>query len=389
MKKKVVVLGATGSIGKNTVRVLETLHEEFETVGLAARRDASGLADAAAKLHCRDLVVADPAALDDLKRLAPPGCRCRAGMEAITELAAAGDCDTVVCAIVGTGGLLPVLHALRAGKRVALASKEVMVMAGELVTAELDAGHGEIIPVDSEHSALFQCLNGRAQAEVRRLILTASGGAFRDYTPEQLRKASCREALKHPVWSMGAKITIDSATLMNKALEIIEARFLFRMGPEKIDVVIHPESLVHSMIELVDGALIAQLSVPDMRFAIQYALTWPRRCDGNLPRLDWDAMRRLDFRAPDRKLFPSLDFAYAALRAGGTMPAVLNAANEVAVEAFQQERITVPELWRTVETVMARHHAVPQNDLPTVLEADAWARAAAREFLQLAPAREQ
>ena len=383
MKKKVVVLGATGSIGKNTVRVLETLRDRFETVGLAARRDAAGLADAAARLHCRDLVVADPAALAELERLAPSGCRCRAGMDALTALAAESSCDTVVCAIVGTGGLLPVLSALRAGKRIALASKEVMVMAGELVTAELDAEHGEIIPVDSEHSALFQCLNGRAASEVRRLILTASGGAFRDFTREQLQTARCREALNHPVWSMGDKVTIDSATLMNKALEIIEARFLFRMGPEKIDVVIHPESLVHSMVELVDGALIAQMSVPDMRFAIQYALTWPLRCDGVLPRLDWGGGAKLNFRAPDRTLFPSLDFAYEALRAGGTMPAVLNAANEVAVEAFQLDRITVPELWRTVDTVMTRHNAVPQNDLQTVLEADAWARAAARGFLHL------
>ena len=258
-------------------------------------------------------------------------------------------------------------------------------MAGELVNREIDAGHGRIIPVDSEHSAVFQCLNGRAPEEVAKIILTASGGAFRDYDDAMLRKATCREALAHPVWSMGPKVTIDSATLMNKALEIMEASMLFRVDADRIAVVIHPQSLVHSMVEMTDGAVFAQLAAPDMRLPIQYALTWPARCDGKLPRLDWETARQLDFRPPDRKRFPSLDFADAALRAGGTMPAVLNAANEAAVAAFRQDAITLPELWHTIDRVMNRHRTLPQDSLETVLEADRWARRAAAEAMKFQP----
>ena len=298
------------------------------------------------------------------------------------ELASRDDVDIVVCAIVGTGGLLPVLAALRANKRVALASKEVMVMAGDLVNAELDAGHGEIIPVDSEHSAIFQCLDGCPAESINKLIITASGGAFRNWRSEELAKATWQDALKHPVWSMGAKITIDSATLMNKALEIVEAGYLFRISAEKIDVVIHPQSIIHSMVEFADGSIMAQLSKPDMRFAIQYAMSYPERWDGALEKLDLCKLGKLEFSAPDRAKYPSLDMAYAALRAGGTLPAVMNAANEVAVDAFCKELITLPQIWACVAEVMQKHNVQALECLETAIQADCEARIRAEEFIR-------
>ena len=382
MKKRVVVLGSSGSIGKNTVRVLEQFPDRFETVGLAVNNSVEILAGQAAGLNCRNLAVADAGALEKLRSMAPAGCRCSCGSEALVEMVTSSNVDIVVCAIVGTGGLLPVLAALKAGKRVALASKEVMVMAGELVNELLDAGHGEIIPVDSEHSAIFQCLSGCAAESVNKLIITASGGAFRDWKAEDLARATWRDALKHPVWSMGAKITIDSATLMNKALEIVEAGRLFRMDADKIDVVIHPQSLVHSMVEFVDGSIMAQLSVPDMRFAIQYAMTYPERCSGKLPQLDFRTLGSLEFAGPDWKKYPSLAMAYAALRAGGTLPAVMNAANEVAVDAFCREKITLPQIWNCVETVMQKHKVQQLDHLETAINADREARIAAEEYIR-------
>ena len=381
MKKKVVVLGSTGSIGKNTVKVLESLSGSFEVAGLAVKNSVELLAEQAELLNCRNLVTADRAGLEKLRTLVADDCRCRCGAEALIELVTAPEVDIVVCAIVGTGGLMPVLAALKAGKRVALASKEVMVMAGDLVNAELDKGHGSLVPVDSEHSAIFQCLNGRSMQEVDKLIITASGGAFRDWPAEKLEKATWRDALKHPVWSMGSKITIDSATLMNKALEIVEASALFRVNSDKIDVLMHKQSLVHSMIRLVDGSLIAQISQPDMRFAIQYALTYPRRAATQLPQLDWLKTPQLDFAPADRRKYPSIDFAYNALRSGGTMPAVMNAANEVAVDAFCKEYITLPKIWQCVEYVMNRHVVMPLDRLDNALAADQEARIIAGEFI--------
>ena len=382
MKKRVVVLGSSGSIGKNTVRVLAELHDRFETVGLAVKSSVEVLAEQAAQLGCKNLAVADETALSKLKSIAPAGCQCSCGSDSLVEMASRSDVDIVVCAIVGTGGLLPVLAALKANKRVALASKEVMVMAGELVNAELDSGHGEIIPVDSEHSAIFQCLDGCPADSINRLIITASGGAFRDWKSEDLVRATWRDALKHPVWSMGSKITIDSATLMNKALEIVEAGRLFRMEPDKIDVAIHPQSLIHSMVEFVDGSIMAQMSKPDMRFAIQYAMTYPQRVDGALERLDFKTLGKLEFAEPDRKKYPSLDMAYAALRAGGTLPAVMNAANEVAVDAFCKEIITLPQIWNCVEQVMQKHKVQVLDCLDTAVQADYEARIMAKEFIE-------
>lgn len=382
MKKKIVVLGSSGSIGKNTVKVLSQLSDRFEVVGLAVKESVETLAEQAMLLGCRDLVVENESALAKLRTLVPSDRRCNCGVQALIDLVTRPEVDTVVCAIVGTGGLLPVLAALEANKRIALASKEVMVMAGDLVNARLDAGCGSIVPVDSEHSAIFQCLNNRKAEEVKKLLITASGGAFRDWEKEKLVSATWQDALKHPVWSMGSKVTIDSATLMNKALEIVEAGKLFRMDADKIDVLIHPQSLVHSMIELVDGAVIAQISQPDMRFAIQYAMTYPDRCDGALPQLDWESAGRLDFLLPDFDKYPSLDLAYTALRTGGTLPAVMNAANEIAVQAFCKEALTLPQIWECVTHCMEKHNTQTLSCLEVAVEADHTARLDAEEFVR-------
>ncbi len=374
-KTRVVLLGSTGSIGENVFRVLSRFPDRFELVGAAAGRRVDRLAEQVAALGGRYAVTGCDDRRGELARLAAPGVCVDSGVDAMTRLATLPEVDVVLCAIVGSAGLLPVLGAIRNGKRIALASKEVMVMAGELVNREL-AAHpaARILPVDSEHSAIFQCLEGRAPESVAELLLTASGGPFRDAAPEVIANATCEQALAHPVWNMGPKISIDSATLMNKALEMIEARYLFRMAPEKIKVVLHPQSIVHSMIRLTDGAVLAQLSPPDMRYAIQYALTWPERWDGDLPPLDFAAGLQLTFGPPDTARFPSLDFAMEAMRRGGTLPAVLNAANEVAVERFRQGEIRLPGIWRIVEAAMAHAAVQPQSDLETIVEADREAR---------------
>lgn len=372
----VVILGATGSIGKSAARVLEALPEHFRVVGLVARNNIEELARQAALFRPRLTVTTAPERLDGLKSALPADLAAAAGNTPVIDLVTAPETDTVLCAIVGTGGLEPVIAALRAGKRVALASKEVMVMAGELIRRELAASPGgEIIPVDSEHSAIFQCLAGRPAREVKKLWLTASGGPFREWPAERIAAATLRDALAHPTWNMGPKVTIDSASLMNKALELIEARHLFDVPPERLKVVIHPQSLVHSMIELCDGSFIAQMSKPDMRFAIQYSLTWPERAaEGGLPELDFTRLVSLDFREPDRSRFPSLDFAYHAMHTGGTMTAVMNAANEVAVDKFRRGEIGFSAIWTIIEKTMSAHHAEPQSSLAAIRDADRRAR---------------
>ncbi len=369
-----VVLGATGSIGENAFRVLEKFPERFDVVGLVARNNIARLAQQARVLHCRQVVTTDPAKRESLQNLLPHGYYAFGGESAVIDLVCSSEVDVVLCAIVGTGGVQPVLAALQAGKTVALASKEVLVMAGELVMNLIYSGHGRIIPVDSEHSAIFQCLSGRSPGELEHIMLTASGGAFRDAGIEEMRRATPERALAHPTWSMGPKVTIDSASLMNKALEIVEAGYLFGVGPEKIRVVIHPQSIVHSMIELKDGSILAQLAQTDMRFAIQYALSYPERLNGELPRLQLKDLCRLEFREPDRRRFPSIGFAEEALRRGGTMPAVMNAANEVAVAAFCQGRLRFTDIWTVIERTMRAHRVEAQRDLATVLAADRWAR---------------
>ncbi len=376
-KKKIVILGSTGSVGINAVKVAKHLDSELEVVGLVARNNVELLAQQAAELNCRFVVTSKKAAEAKLRSLAPDSCTVMAGEEAMSELVVRAEVDTVVCAIVGTGGLAPVLNAIKAGKDIALASKEVLVMAGEIVMAEVAKSGSNMLPVDSEHSAIFQCLEGRHHDDVSKLILTASGGPFRKSTSEEIAAATMSSALAHPTWDMGPKVTIDSASMMNKALEIIEAKWLFNVSPDKIEAVIHPQSIVHSMVEFVDGTIIAQMSTPDMRFPIQYALTYPRKLPGGLKPLDFAKFSRMTFELPDRKKFPSLDFAYTALREGGTLPAVMNAANEVAVDLFSKEKIGFTDIWKIIEHTMSAHQVIKNPSLDDILEADRLARISA------------
>jgi 1-deoxy-D-xylulose-5-phosphate reductoisomerase len=380
--KGVAILGSTGSIGCNTLRVIESLgSKRFRVVALGAGRKTEVLADQIARYLPELVSVETEAAAHDLRaelfkrNVDLP--RLVVGEPGLVEVATHSEADCVVSATVGAVGFVPTLRALEAGKRVALANKETLVMAGELMTRAASAAGAELLPVDSEHNALHQCLRGEKRAEVRRIILTASGGPFRTKTKAEMQHASVSEALRHPTWNMGAKITIDSATLMNKGLEVIEAHWLFGFEPDQIGIVVHPESIVHSMIELVDGSVIAQMGVADMRHAIQYALTYPERHSCELPALDLTALSTLHFEAPDFDRFPCIALAYRALREGGTSPTVMNAANEEAVQGFIEQRICLTDVPRVIEAVMNKHPTQPAMELGTVLEADRSARLSA------------
>ncbi len=373
--KRLVILGSTGSVGENALKVVETMAPEVRVAGLAARRNVGRLVEQARAFSVPRVALSDPeAAREAQRRLAGTPTRVLAGPEGLVRLVEEADPEIVLTAVVGVGGLLPSIAALRAGRRLAVASKEILVAAGALVMGAAREGRAEILPVDSEHCAIFQCLLGQPREAVRRILLTASGGPFRGATAERLRSVTVREALAHPSWKMGPRITVDSATLMNKGLEILEARWLFDLPLEKVDVVIHPQSIVHSMVEFVDGTVLAQMGLPDMRSPIQYALTYPQRLPGRLKSASFPELGALTFEEPDPEVFPSLMLAREAGRAGGTMPAVLNAADEVAVERFLQGEISFPGIWETVESVMERHEPVKDPDLEAVLEADRWAR---------------
>ena len=380
--KGIAILGSTGSIGCNTLRVVEAIGgEQFRIVALGAGNNVEVLSDQVAR-HLPELVsVATEAAAQELRaRLFERDVdlpRILLGETGLVEVATHAEADCVVSATVGAIGFVPTLRALEAGKRVALANKETLVMAGELMTRAAQASGAELLPVDSEHNALHQCLKGEDHDEVRRIILTASGGPFRTTSREEMETASVSDALRHPTWNMGAKITIDSATLMNKGLEVIEAHWLFGFSPDQIGILVHPESVVHSMIELVDGSVIAQMGVTDMRHAIQYALTFPERHSCELPPLDLTALATLNFEEPDHQRFPCIDLAYRALRAGGTLPTALNAANEEAVKAFIEERICLTDIPKVIELVMNQHTIEAALDLETVLGADRSARISA------------
>ncbi len=380
VKRNIVILGSTGSIGENACWLADRLRDDLQVVGLAAGGRWERLAEQARLFGCRQVAIADAAAAPLLAAAVPANCRVTSGTDSLVEMVTAPDVDVVLCAITGTGGLIPVLEAIRAGKDIALASKEVLVMAGELVMAEVERCGVRMLPVDSEHSALFQCLEGRQSHEVARLILTASGGPFRQRTAAEMQAVTYAEALAHPTWDMGPKITVDSATMMNKALELIEACRLFNVPPGAVEVVIHPQSVVHSMVEFADGSIIAQLGSPDMRLPIQYALLYPEHRDTGLPRCDLTMLSRLDFDRPDEKRFPALRLAREALAAGGTLPAVLNAANEVAVELFRHGNLAFPGIWQLVEGVMRKHTVMLEQDLAVILEADAWARRTASQM---------
>ncbi len=383
MKRKLTILGATGSVGKSTLDLIERSPERFEIVALTAATNAAELAKAARRTGASLAVVADESSFSELKEaLAGSGCRAAAGREALIE-AAAGEADLVMAAIVGCAGLEPVMAAVEAGRTVALANKEALVTAGALMTEAAARAGATILPVDSEHNAIFQCLAGNRLEDVARLILTASGGPFRTMSTEGMERASPEQAVAHPNWSMGAKISVDSATMMNKGLELIEAHHLFGLPAERIDILVHPQSVIHSLVEFVDGSVIAQLGSPDMRIPIAHALAWPERMPTPAERLDLARIGKLDFEAPDSARFPALRLARSALAAGGSAPIVLNAANEVAVAAFLEKRIGFAEIAGTVERALEAIDAPSPHSIADVIDIDSQVRVKTREIMPL------
>ena len=400
-RKRVVVLGATGSIGESALKVAHDIPERMEIVGLAANRNAQKLAEQANRVRPKAVCLVDESKLGELRAALEYEPRIFSGEAGLVEIACLAEAEMVLVAVVGTGGLQPALAAIEAGKDLAVASKEILVMAGEIVMREAESKGVKVLPVDSEHNAIFQCLDGRVQgsefrvqdaegaapgfpeprtlkpetfSNVRRLILTASGGPFRQTPAAEFESITVERALKHPTWNMGPKISIDSATLFNKGLEMIEAHWLFGVEMKRVEVIIHAQSIVHSMVEFSDGSVLAQLSHSDMCFPIQYAVTWPERVPNSLPPLDFGKLRQLEFATPRYEDFPALNLARRAGDEGGTLPAVLNAANEVAVSAFLDRKISFPRIWQTVAAVMDRHANVAHPDLGAILRADQWAR---------------
>ncbi|MDB4143818.1 1-deoxy-D-xylulose-5-phosphate reductoisomerase [Akkermansiaceae bacterium] len=381
MRKRVVILGSTGSIGTSALTVARQIPDRMEIVGLAAGTRVKELEEQAKEFGVSQLCIADEARAGEL---AAAGRKVYSGEQGLTDLIEATRPDLVLVAIVGVGGLRPTLAAIELGCDIAVASKEILVMAGEVVMNAARAKGVATLPVDSEHNAIFQCLEGHCGGpeEVSRLIITASGGPFRTLPKEQLVDVRLEDALKHPTWEMGQKITIDSATLFNKGLEMIEARWLFDIPMERIDVVVHPQSIVHSMVEFIDGSILAQMSTTDMCFPIQYAVAWPERLANKLTPLDFPALARLDFEAPRVDDFPAINLARRAGEKGGTLPGVLNAANEVANEAFRSRQLSFPGIWEVVEETMTRVPHVDSQALEVVVEADLEARRIAVEILR-------
>ncbi|MFQ5456849.1 MAG: 1-deoxy-D-xylulose-5-phosphate reductoisomerase [Myxococcota bacterium] len=384
--RRLAILGSTGSVGVNALRIAESFPERFKVVALAAGRNDALLAEQVRRIAPEAVSVLDDevaAALE--KRLGPTRVKIMAGVEGATRVATWGDPDLLLSAFVGASGLVPTLAAIRAGINVALANKEVLVMAGELVMAEAQRRGVRLLPVDSEHAAIHQCLAGQRREDVRRVCLTASGGPFRTTPREALAGMKPADALRHPNWDMGPKITVDSASLMNKGLEMIEARWLFDLDPGLIDVVIHPQSIVHSLVEFVDGSVIAQLGVPDMRGPIAYAIGLPERLPLAMERLDLAKVGTLSFERPDHGKFPNLGLAVRAMTDGGTMPAVLNAANEAAVKAFLEGAIPFTGITETIARTLEAHAPRPLKDLDAALGADAWARDHAMKIIRSLP----
>lgn len=384
-RKRVVILGSTGSIGTSALKVARDIPERMEVVALAAHSSVQKLAEQAREFGVRNVCIFDESKVAELRSLLPSDVYICAGLEGLCELAALEAADMVLVSIIGTAGLKPTLCAIDAGKDLAIASKEILVMAGEVVMNRAAEKGINVLPVDSEHNAIYQCLQGNhgGAEQVSRLILTASGGPFRTTPREQLAQVTLEQALKHPTWKMGRKITIDSATLFNKGLEMIEARWLFDIPMERVDVIVHPQSIVHSLVEYRDGSILAQLSSSDMCFPIQYAVTWPDRIDNSLPHLNLAEIASLRFESPRWDDFPALNLARHAGLTGGTMPAMYNAANEVAVQAFVEGRLSFPGIWETVEKTLSA--AAPEDyhgQLDIILAADAWARAYAASLIR-------
>lgn len=374
MQKRLVVLGSTGSIGQSTLAVAAAMPDRLRVVGLAAGNNWELLAEQAARFRVPDVAIAEAESASRLRARLPAGTRVYAGPEGLVELVHVADATFVLSAIVGAAGLPATLAAVERGLDVGLANKETLVVAGGLVMERARVRGGALIPVDSEHSAVFQALSGGRREEVRRVFLTASGGPFRTWSSEQIARATLDDALNHPTWRMGPKITVDSATMMNKALEVVEAAHLFGFAPEQIEVLVHPESIVHSMVEFRDGSTLAQLGPTDMRFPIQFALTYPERVACAVPHLCWKEARRFHFEPPDTERFPALRLGYEAVRRGGSSGAVLNAANEAAVERFRAGALRFVDIARSAQETLRRHRTIEHPTLDQLLEADRWAR---------------
>ncbi len=378
--KAISLLGSTGSIGSNTLRVTASFPDAFRVIGLSGGKNVAVLADQVAAVHPDIVSSRNEHTNGELQQILRERgyvlskTRFVFGVEGNIEVSCHPETELVLSAITGAAGLLPTYRALENGKSIALANKETLVMAGQLMMGKASEKRVAILPVDSEHNAIHQCLRGGLHSEVRRLILTASGGPFRETPREELRTVTLAQALNHPTWRMGKKITIDSATLMNKGLEVIEASWLFGISPDQVDVAIHPQSIVHSMLEFVDGSVLAQLGLTDMRIPIQYALTYPERWNCPLPSLDIHRLSKLEFFEPDREKFPCLNLAYRALRTGGTAPAVLNAANEVVVDSFLNNGVGFHEIPQIIQAVLDAHPPEQASSLEKILKADAWAR---------------
>jgi len=381
--KRIAILGSTGSIGCSSLKVIEAHPEAYQVTALAAGKNIDLLAEQIRKFRPLVAAVLGDEEAESLKeRLGGQRPRIVSGREGVNHIATLEEVDTVISAITGAAGLVPTYAAIRAGKNIALANKETMVMAGPLVIEEAKRKGVALLPVDSEHSAILQCLQGHPRGDVRRVILTASGGPFKDFSYEEMEGVTPEQALKHPNWNMGAKITVDSATLMNKGLELIEAKWLFELDIRQIQILIHPQSVVHSMVEYKDGSIIAQLGIPDMITPISYALSYPRHVDTALPALDLEQIGTLRFMKPDTRKFRCLELALSAAQIGESMPAVLNGANEVAVELFLQGRIGFLQIPSLIEKTMKAHIPFVIHSIEKVMEADAWARQRAAEFAE-------
>lgn len=382
--KNITVLGSTGSIGVSALDVIARNPEMFNVVGLAAGKNVRLLQKQIEKFQPHIVSVSDTESAADLRRHLSKKIKTKivSEQEGAIEVASLQNTDVVISAISGAAGLIPTLTAIDAGKDIALANKETMVMAGSIVKKRAKEKKVRILPVDSEHSAVFQCLQGQKKKNIHRIILTASGGPFLNYSKNKLKNVTLEQALQHPNWKMGMKITVDSASMMNKGLEVIEARWLFDFDIHKIDVLIHPQSVIHSLIELIDGSVLAQLGIPDMRTPIAYALTYPDRINNHLPELDLTKTRNLEFYSPDVSKFPCLKIAYEAGICGGTMPSVLNAANEITVEAFLQEKIKFIDFAKIIDKVITMHAPVKNPSLEEILDTDAWARAKTKELIE-------
>ena len=372
--KKISILGSTGSIGVSTLDVIERNPENFQIIALSAGSNVELFAEQIRKFKPQVAALFDSKKIPLLKeKIADLDVEILFGEKGLVSVATHSEIDVVVSGVVGSAGLLPAIHALRAGKNLALANKETLVIAGELVLKEAEKTNSQIIPIDSEHSAIFQALNGEKKERIKKIILTASGGPFRTYRLDQMENITVKDALNHPNWSMGSKITIDSSTMMNKGLEYIEAKWLFGVNTP-VEIIVHPQSIIHSMIEFTDTSIIAQLGIPDMRVPIAYALSYPDRFACDLPSLDLAAMGNLTFEKPDFERFPCLQLAIDAMDIGKTMPTVLNAANEIAVKAFLDELIPYKDIAELVQMVMQNHSPSPLNELQDVLDSDQWAR---------------